>query len=167
MACSVTKTVAATVPLGVEACLNRKTPAELLVCRYHKPQSPSCRSVMACGVWHSAFQGMRSLFANHTMATAPNGRAHSIPHDHNRSAGCALNSRRTVAATGAVCPTLLQTAVSQRDGMSRSRQHVVVICEPRYGDCTQWSRLASSFDQAFLDPARVYLRLDSRRYHSC
>jgi len=49
-------------------------------------------------------------------------------------------------------------------GVWRSRQHVVVIREPSYGDCTQWQARFIPFDQAFLDPARVYLRLDSRRY---
>jgi len=47
----------------------------------------------------TASSKMRPRFADHTMATALNGPAHSIPHDQNRSTGCAWDSRRTVAAT--------------------------------------------------------------------
>src|SRR6266404_5737507 len=44
------------------------------------------------------------------MGTALNGPAHSIPHDQNRSTGCAWDSRRTVAATVSVTPTRPETA---------------------------------------------------------
>ena len=50
-------------------------------------------------------------------------------------------------------------------GAPRQRR-ATVIREPSYGDCTQWQARFIPFDQAFLDPARVYLRLDSRRYRS-
>ena len=48
-------------------------------------------------------------------------------------------------------------------GVWRSRQHVVVIREPSYGDCTQWQARFIPFDQAFSRPSTRLPSIGIRR----